>query len=35
MIDEIKQETEQELEEVKVGQEDKSAEGYEVLTDED
>lgn len=35
MIDEIKQETEQELEEVKVGQEDKSAEGYEVLTDDD
>ena len=35
MIDEIKQETEQELEEVKVGQEDKTAEGYEVLTDDD
>jgi type II secretory pathway pseudopilin PulG len=35
MTEEINQEIEQELEEVKVGQEDKSAEGYEVLTDED
>ena len=35
MTEEVKQETEQELEEVKVGQENESAEGYEVLTDED
>ena len=35
MTEEVNQKTEQELEEVKVGQEDKSAEGYEVLTEED
>ena len=35
MTEEVNQKTEQELEEVKVGQGDDSAEGYEVLTDED
>mgnify|MGYP003114413700 FL=1 len=35
MTEEVTQKTEQELEEVKIGQEDKSAEGYEVLTEQD